>query len=211
MEGEPGKGWLSAEAAGSGRRVVVAGRAGTRWAHQREVGQERAVTHSADYKAHQRPDRLTRPFVGEVGKGVVSPGRTRIPGSSPARVCRASSAPRPSPRARARADQGRAPTRKSCTEKVPEDRTCTTSGGKALLSKGCCGRRCFLRAGDKTPAATATAGPLEKVVAVGCCAGYRDQTPAPVALWAAGAADLAGFRKLLCLFPPLCCRYFQVF
>lgn len=76
MEGEPGEGWLSAEAAGSRRCVVVAGRAWTRWAHWLEVGREHAVTHSADYKAHQRPARLTRPFVGEVGRGAVSPGRT---------------------------------------------------------------------------------------------------------------------------------------
>ena len=79
------------------------------------------------------------------------------------------------------------------------------------MSKGCCGRRCFLRAGAKTPAATAAAGPLGEVVAVGCCAGYRDETLAPAARWAAGAADLAGFWKSLCSFPPLCCRDVQVF
>lgn len=136
----------------------------------------------------------------------MSRGRTRrIRGWSPARVCGASAAPRPGPRARARADQGRAPPRKKfCGESSRGEESPRHPRWERLSVKGPLLQEMALR--PRPPAATRAA---QDPWASRRRAGSREETPAPAALWGAQAARPAGFRGLLCPSPLLRGRTFR--
>lgn len=71
LEGELGKGCLSAEATRSAGRTAVACPGWSRGAH-RQAAERRVLKHSRLRETHQRPGQRTCPFVGVVEEEAVS-------------------------------------------------------------------------------------------------------------------------------------------